>query len=66
MTDPLGENSRNSAKKQEKSVLKPSEINNNKHNMPVLCKRVKKYNEIQLTKNKMDLKNRKIKIIHPA
>ena len=28
--------------------------NNNKHNMVILYKNWKKYNEIQLTKNKMD------------
>ena len=33
--------------------------------MVVLYKRWKKYNEFQLTKNKMDLNNRKCKIIHP-
>ena len=33
--------------------------------MLVLCKRWKKYNEFQWTKNKMCLNNRKWKIIHP-
>ena len=34
--------------------------------MEIFYKKWKKYNEIQLTKNKMDLNNRKItKIIHP-
>ena len=33
--------------------------------MLVLYKRWKNHNEIQLTKNKMDLNNRKRKIIHP-
>ena len=33
--------------------------------MLVLYTKWKKYNEFQLTKNKMDLKNRKLKIIHP-
>ena len=33
--------------------------------MLVLYKRWKKQNEIQLTKNKMNLNNRKLKIIHP-
>ena len=61
MTDPLGEKGRNSAKKQEKNVLKPFQIQNikNKHNTLVLYNRWKKHNEIQLTKNKMDLNNRK-------
>ena len=33
--------------------------------MLVLYKIWKKYNEFKLTKNKMDLNNRKLKIIHP-
>ena len=33
--------------------------------MVIFYKKWKKYNEIQLTKNKMDLNNRKIIIIHP-
>ena len=33
--------------------------------MLVLYKSWKKYNEFQLTKNKMDLNTRKLKIIHP-
>ena len=33
--------------------------------MVIFYKKWKKYNEIQLTKNKMDLNNRKLKIIHP-
>ena len=33
--------------------------------MVAFYKILKKYNEIQLTKNKIDLNNRKIKIIHP-
>ena len=32
--------------------------------MVIFYKKLKKYNEIQLTKNKMDLNIRKIKIIH--
>ena len=59
MTDPLGENSKNPAKKQEKRVLK-IKYNNNKQKMLVLYKRWKKYNQFQLTKNKMDLNNRKM------
>ena len=46
MTDPLGENSRNPAKKQEKHI----KYNNNKHNMLVLYKRWEEYNEFELTK----------------
>ena len=41
MTDPLGENRRNAAKEQEKSALKPNQINNSKHNISVLYKRWK-------------------------
>ena len=33
--------------------------------MVIFYKKWKKYNEIQLTKNKMDWKDRKRKIIHP-
>ena len=40
-------------------------INNNKHNKVIFNKKLKKYNEIQLTKNKMDLNNQKMKD-HPA
>ena len=65
MTDPLEENNRNPPKNQENSALKHIKYNNNKHNMLVLHKRWKKYDEFQLTKNKMDLNNRKSKIIHP-
>ena len=56
MTDPLGENSRNPAKEQEKSVVKPNQNNNNnnnnnnKQNMLGRYKRWRKHNEIQLTK----------------
>ena len=41
-----------------------SKYNNNKHNIVVFHKIWKKYNEIQLTKNKMDLNNGKM-TIHP-
>ena len=40
-------------------------IHNNKHNMEIFYKIWKKYDEIQLTKNKTDLHNRKIKKNHP-
>ena len=61
MTNSLGENGINPVKKQEKSVLKLNLINSNKLNMSALqyIRDGKKYNEIQLTKNKMDLNNRK-------
>ena len=55
MTDCLRENSANHLKKHEKRVVNLIKYNNNKHNMLVLYKRWKKHNEIQLTKNKMDL-----------
>ena len=42
-----------------------SKYNNNKHNLFVFYKRWKKYNEIQLIKNKTYLNNRKIKNNHP-
>ena len=35
-------------------------MSDNKHNIEVFYKIMKKYNEIQLTKNKMDLNNRKM------
>ena len=38
--------------------------NNNKQNMVIFYKKWKKYNEIQLTKNKMDLNIRKM-TTHP-
>ena len=41
-----------------------SKCNNNKHNIVVFYKILKNYNEIELTKNKMDLNNQKLKIIH--
>ena len=41
----------------------PAKHNNNKH-MTVFYKIWKKYNEIQLTKNKMDLNNRKMEKPH--
>ena len=65
MTDPLGENSRNPAKKQEKkklsNTIRVKTLSNTRiiNNMLVLYKIWKKNNEIQLTKNKMDLNNRK-------
>ena len=49
VTNPLGENSRNSAEKQErvKTLIK---YKNNKHKMLALYKRWKKHNEVQLRK----------------
>ena len=41
-------------------ITSVSKYNNNKQNTVVFYKIWKKYNEIQLTKNKMDLNNRKI------
>ena len=38
----------------------PDHNNNNKHNLLVFYE-IKKYNEIELTKRKMDLNNRKMK-----
>ena len=42
-----------------------TKYNNNKYNLLVFYKRLKKYNETKLTKNKIDINNQKIKIIHP-
>ena len=52
--------------KPRRSKLSESKYNNNKHNLLVFDKIWKKYNEIQLTKNKMDLNNRKIKKHQPS
>ena len=41
-----------------------SKYNNNKHNMARFYNKFKKYDEIQLTKNKMDLNKQKM-INHP-
>ena len=62
MTYPLGENRRNPAKKH-KTVLEPNH-KNNKHNMLLVYKRGKKHDKIQIYK-KLDMNNRKRKIIHP-
>ena len=43
-----------------------SEYNKNKHDLVLFYKWLKKYNEIQLTKNRMDLHNRKIKKQPPS
>ena len=56
-------------KKKKKSrgpITTQSKYNNNKHKMLVFYKIRKKYNEIQLTKNKMDLNNRKMKNRRPS
>ena len=41
-------------------------IQYNEHNLLVFYERWKKYNEIQLTKNKMDLRNRNLKNNPPS
>ena len=51
MTDPLAENIRNAAKKQEKSVQNRIKYNNNKQSMSALHKRWKK---IYLQKNELE------------
>ena len=48
-------------KKSRQPKLSLSKYINDKHNLLVFYQRWKKYNEIQLTKNKMDLNDRKIK-----
>ena len=54
-------------KKSRQSIATHSKYNNNENNTIVFHKKWKNYNEIQLTKNKMDLNNRKMKmIIHPS
>ena len=49
----------------DKLIATKSKYNNNKQNMVIFYTKLKKYNEIQLTKNKMDLNDRKMTIIHP-
>ena len=41
-------------------ITSKPKYNNNKQNMVIFYKKWQKYNEIQLTKNKMDLNNRKM------
>ena len=48
-------------KKSQRPIIKLSKYNNNKRNIVVFYKKWKEYNEIQLTKYKMDLNNPKIK-----
>ena len=47
-------------------ITTKSKYNNNNHNMVVFYKIWKKYDEIKLTKNKMDLNNRKMKNHPPS
>ena len=47
------------------NLIKIQNNNNNKHNMVIFYKKWKKQDEIKLTKNKMDLNNRKKKK-HPS
>ena len=63
VTDPLGESCFRNKRRSCENVIK---YNNNKHSMIALYKRCKKHNEIQLTKNKMDLDNRKMKNNPPS
>ena len=44
----------------------PNQKNNNKHNILIFYKKWKKYNEIQLTKIKMDINIRKITNRQPS
>ena len=57
VTDPLGKTVEETG---DKLITTYSKYNNNKQNMVIFYKKWKKYNEIQLTKNKMDLNNRKV------
>ena len=57
MTDPLGKTVEETG---DKLITTKSKYNNNKQNEVIFNKKWKKYNEIQLTKNKMDLNIRKI------
>ena len=60
-TDPLGKTVEETG---DQLMTTRSKYNNNKQNMAIVYKKWKKYNEIQLTRNKMDLNNRKM-INHP-
>ena len=62
MTDPLGKTVEETG---DELITTYSKYNNNKQNMVIFYKKWKKYNEIQLTKNKMDLNIRKI-TNHPS
>ena len=57
VTDPLGNTVEETG---DKLITTKSKYNNNKQNMVIFYKKWKKNNEIQLTKNKMDLNIRKI------
>ena len=45
-------------KKSRRPLTSKSKYTNNKHNVVIFYKKYKKYNDIHLTKNKMDLNNR--------
>ena len=61
VTDPLG---KTVVETGDKLITTLSKYKNNKQNMVIFYKKFKKYNEIQLTKNKIDLNIRKM-INHP-
>ena len=58
VTDPLGKTVEETGAKLMTTL---SKYNNNKQNMVIVYKKWKKYTEIKLTKNKMDLNNLKMK-----
>ena len=57
VTDPLGKTVEETG---DELITTYSKHNNNKQNMVIVYKKWKKYKEIQLTKNKMDLNIRKM------
>ena len=57
VTDPLGKTIEDRRRAYHNIITK---YNNNKQNMVIFYKKWKKYNEIHLTKNKMDLNIRKM------
>ena len=63
MTDPLRKKVEETG---DQLITTLSEYNNNKHNIVIFYKKWKKLNKIQLTKNKMDLNNQKIKNHQPS
>ena len=63
MTHPLGKTVEETG---DKHITTQSKYKNNKQNMVIFYKIWKKYNEIQLTKNKMDLNNKKMTNYTPS
>ena len=63
VTDPLGKTIEETG---EELINIWSKYNNNKYNILIFYKKLKKYNELQLTKNKIDLNTRIMKNHPPS